>query len=191
MSMSYLPDPTTLAGLVSNVTKTMCGLSFAVADPSLRSDVDCWRMALLHVGGQHPWRVALFSDRAGCTALGAALCGAEPDMLDDGMIEDALRELLNMAAGQIKNLLSPLETLGLPKIISYVDLSPCSQAALRDGVLFCSRASVNPMLWISDPRVAGGASRGASAPLPDRRQRRALRGCFFRFGRRRRWRLHG
>jgi hypothetical protein len=150
MSMSYLPDAETLAGLVSNVTKTMCGLSFAVADPALRSDIEYWRMAILHVGGARPWRVALISDRDGCTALGAALCGAEPDMLDEGMIEDALRELLNMAAGQIKNMLSPLETLGLPKIISHVDLSPRSQAALRDGVLFSSRESVNLMLWISD-----------------------------------------
>ena len=31
--MSTLPDPSTLANLVSNVTKTMCGFSFGVADP--------------------------------------------------------------------------------------------------------------------------------------------------------------
>ena len=150
MSMATLPDSATLAGLVSNVTKTMCGLSFEVADPARRAVVDCWRMAILNVAGKRPWRVARFSDREGCTALGAALCGAEPDMLDDGMLEDALRELLNMAAGQIKNLLSPDETLGLPQIISHVDLSPRSQAALRDGVLFSSRESVNLMMWIAD-----------------------------------------
>ena len=104
--MSNLPDPYTLANLVSNVTQTMCGFSFGVADPSLRGRVNCFRMAVLEVTGGRPWRVALFSDQGGCTALGAALCQVEPDMLEEGMIEDSLCELLNMAAGQIKGLLS-------------------------------------------------------------------------------------
>ena len=122
--MANLPDPHTLANLVSNVTKTMCGFSFAVADPGQRTNVSCFRMAVLEVTGGQPWQVALFSDQGGCTALGAALCQVEPDMLEDGMIEDSLCELLNMAAGQIKGLLSADETLGLPKITSPSDLSP-------------------------------------------------------------------
>jgi hypothetical protein len=147
--MSNLPDPATLAKLVSNVTKTMCGFSFGVADPGLRAEVACFRMAVLEVTGGRPWRVALFSDHGGCTALGAALCQVEPDMLEDGMIEDSLCELLNMAAGQIKGLLSADETLGLPKITTPEDLSPQSQKAYREGILLRSQDSVNLMMWIS------------------------------------------
>jgi hypothetical protein len=147
--MSNLPDPATLANLVSNVTKTMCGFSFGVADPGLRAKVACFRMAVLEVTGLRPWRVALFSDQGGCTALGAALCQVEPDMLEDGMIEDSLCELLNMAAGQIKGLLSADETLGLPKITTPEDLSPQSQKAYREGILLRSQDSVNLMMWIS------------------------------------------
>ena len=147
--MANLPDPLTLAKLVSNVTKTMCGFSFGVADPGQRSKVACFRMAVLEVTGGRPWRVALFSDQGGCTALGAALCQVEPDMLEEGMIEDSLCELLNMAAGQIKGLLSAEETLGLPKITAPEDLSPESQKAYREGILLRSQDAVNLMMWIS------------------------------------------
>ena len=147
--MSKLPDPATLANLVSNVTKTMCGFSFGVAEPEMRAKIACFRMAVLEVTGLRPWRVALFSDQRGCTALGAALCQVEPDMLEDGMIEDSLCELLNMAAGQIKGLLSADETLGLPKITSPEQLSPQSQKAYREGILLRSQDSVNLMMWIS------------------------------------------
>jgi hypothetical protein len=147
--MSNLPDPATLANLVSNVTKTMCGFSFGVADPGQRAKIACFRMAVLDVTGNRPWRVALFSDQKGCIALGAALCQTEPELLEDGMIEDSLCELLNMAAGQIKGLLSADETLGLPKITSPDQLSPQSQAAYREGILLRSQDSVNLMMWIS------------------------------------------
>jgi hypothetical protein len=147
--MSNLPDPATLATLVSNVTKTMCGFSFGVADPKNSTRVACFRMAVLEVTGGHPWRVALFSDQGGCTALCSALFQVEPADLEDGMIEDSLCELLNMAAGQIKGLLSADETLGLPKITSPEQLSPQSQKAYREGILLRSQDSVNLMMWIS------------------------------------------
>jgi hypothetical protein len=70
-------------------------------------------------------------------------------MLDESMIEDSLCELLNMAAGQIKGLLSADETLGLPKITAPEQLSPQSQKAYRDGILLRSQDSVNLMMWIS------------------------------------------
>ena len=148
--MSNLPDAQTLAKMVSNVTQTMCGFSFGVADSSQRVAVTCWRMAVLDVTGGHPWRVALFSDQAGCSKLGAALFQCEPETLDQGMLEDSLCELLNMAAGQIKGLLSADETLGLPKITTPADLSPQSLAAYHDGILLRSQDSVNLMMWISE-----------------------------------------
>jgi hypothetical protein len=39
------------------------------------------------------------------------------DELDLDMVDDALRELVNMTAGQIKRELAPKQLLGLPEII--------------------------------------------------------------------------
>jgi hypothetical protein len=147
--MPSLPDPSTLATLVSNVTQTMCGISFGVAASDQKA-VACWRMAVLNIAGESPWQVALFSDQSGCTALGAALFQCPPDTLDNSMLEDSLCELLNMAAGQIKGLLSADSALGLPKITSPGQLTLKSQAAMRDGVLLRSRDSVNLMILISE-----------------------------------------
>jgi len=147
--MSNLPDPGTLATLVSNVTQTMCGISFGVAEPNQKA-VACWRMAVLNVTGGSPWQVALFSDRDGCTALGAALFQCPPDSLDNSMLEDSLCELLNMAAGQIKSLLAADSALGLPKITSPSELTVKSQTAMREGVLLRSQEAVNLMILVSE-----------------------------------------
>jgi len=147
--MSNLPDPGTLATLVSNVTQTMCGISFGVAEPNQKA-VACWRMAVLNVTGGSPWQVALFSDRDGCTALGAALFQCPPDSLDNSMLEDSLCELLNMAAGQIKSLLAADSALGLPKITSPGELTVKSQTAMREGVLLRSQEAVNLMILVSE-----------------------------------------
>jgi hypothetical protein len=147
--MTKLPDPQKLAALVSNVTQTMCGISFGIAQPG-DQPVFCWRMASLKVAGARPLHVALYSDERGCTALGSALFDCPPETLDSGMIDDSLCELLNMAAGQIKGALALDQALGLPKIITLAELSPAAQASLNDGVLLRSRNAVNLIIWISE-----------------------------------------
>jgi Chemotaxis phosphatase CheX len=147
--MTKLPNPERLAALVSNVTQTMCGISFGIAQPS-DPGVACWRIASLTITGAHPLHVALFSDERGCTALGSALFDCAPEALDSSMINDSLCELLNMAAGQIKGALALDLSLGLPRIITVADLSPRAQASLYDGVLLRSRDAVNLMIAISD-----------------------------------------
>jgi hypothetical protein len=147
--MMNLPDPSTLATLVSNVTQTMCGITFGVATPG-QPAVACWRMAVLEITGGSPWQVALFSDEPGCVALGAALFQVAPESLDSSMVEDSLCELLNMAAGQLKGLLAEDSALGLPKIKSRSELTTRSQTAMREGVLLRSQDSVNLMILISE-----------------------------------------
>ncbi len=112
-----LPDANTVARLVSFVTRTMCSLEFVPASPGDPVPA-CWRLALLPIAGQRPLTVALFSDKAGCRALGAALTRTPPEQVDEAMIEDSLRELLNMAAGQIRREIVPDQPLGLPRIVT-------------------------------------------------------------------------
>ncbi len=145
-----LPDALTLARLVSNVTQTMCGISFEPAagqppDPAL-----CWKIAWLPLTGRRPIKIALSSDQAGCAALGAALFSCPEAELDVSMIDDSLRELLNMAAGQIKGALAEDQALGLPQIMAEPDLSQAALTALHEGVVLRSRGAVSLLIWITE-----------------------------------------
>jgi hypothetical protein len=150
MSGAAIPDAGTLARLVSNVTETMCGISFSAAAGEPPSTELCWRVATLPIKGERPLRVVLSSSRRGCTALGAALFSCEPDTLDDAMIEDSLRELLNMAAGQIKGALALDQALGLPEIIAGPDGASRCQPALERGVVLRSQDDLGLLIWVSE-----------------------------------------
>jgi hypothetical protein len=119
--MISLPPPDKLAALVSSVTETMCGLSFAPAG-SPQELTQQWRTAALAIGGPKPIVVALSADLASCASIGAAMFGCPADTIDSGMMEDVLRELVNMTAGQVKRMLALDEALGLPRIMTESDL---------------------------------------------------------------------
>jgi hypothetical protein len=113
--------PEKLAALLSNVTKTMCGLSFEATGtyPSFNPQ---WRTAALTIEGPKPIMVALSADLASCAAIAEAMFGCPADQLEPGMIEDVLRELVNMTAGQIKSSLAMDDALGLPHLLTEIDL---------------------------------------------------------------------
>lgn len=157
-----LPDAQTLASLVSNVTQTMCGITFEPAVSDLPDPSLCWKIALLPITGARPLQIALSSDQSGCAALGAALFSCAPEDLDGTMIDDSLRELLNMAAGQIKSALSLDQTLGLPQVVAEPELSQASARALHEGVVLRSRGDVSLLIWISEGDAAKPEARGAS-----------------------------
>lgn len=150
MSLPGLPDGPTLAQLVSNVTQTMCGISFSAAAGEAPSTELCWRIASLPIKGERPLRVVLSSSRRGCTALGAALFSCDPTTLDDEMIEDSLRELLNMAAGQIKGVLALDQALGLPEIIAGGDGAGRCERALHQGVVLRSQDDLGLLIWVAE-----------------------------------------
>lgn len=82
--------------------------------------IEPWRVAILPIGGA---RVALSSNRAGCACLAAAMLGMDEDDLDLAMIDDVLRELANMTAGQLKLLLAADHALGLPRVFDGTELT--------------------------------------------------------------------
>jgi hypothetical protein len=104
-----------LARSVSRVTTTMLGKTFRVAVPV--TQVAFWRTVALPIPGARPITVALSSDRRGCAALASAMLGMDEDELGVEMIDDFMRELLNMTAGQIKVELSLDQALGLPRVL--------------------------------------------------------------------------
>jgi len=93
----------------------MLGRTFRVVDPT--TPVDRWRTVALAIPGARPITVALSSDRRGCAALTSAMLGMDEDGLDVAMIDDFMRELVNMTAGQIKRDFALEQALGLPRIV--------------------------------------------------------------------------
>ncbi len=126
-----------LASSVSRVTSAMLGLTFRPALAAPRPAL--WRTAMLQIPGARPVTVALSSDRAGCAALAAAMLGMPEDDLDLAMIDDFLRELVNMTAGQIKAELSLDQALGLPRVLDgepmFASAGPWSHVVLGAGAI--------------------------------------------------------
>jgi hypothetical protein len=74
---------------------------------------ELWRAGILSIPGLHPITIALSSDREGCAKLAAAMLKCEEHELDLPMIDDFLRELVNMTAGMIRTELRLDQQLGL------------------------------------------------------------------------------
>lgn len=130
-----MPDAALLARLVNVVTTTMFGVTFEVAGPPVVPG-HYTRMAAITIGGAHPLRVALASDAESCAALCGRLFGCAPDQLDSWMPDDALCELVNMAAGQIKTAVAPDMQLTVPRIMTPPLISPAIEAdGGRDVIL--------------------------------------------------------
>jgi hypothetical protein len=120
--MSTKIPPDKLAALVSSVTETMCGLSFENTGTHPAVDDAQLRTAALNIEGKKPIMVALSADLASCSAIGSAMFGCPADQIDASMMEDVLRELVNMTAGQIKRVLALDDALGLPTMTTQHDL---------------------------------------------------------------------
>lgn len=103
-----------LARSVTRVTSMMLGLTFRATVP--QPQIALWRTVVLPIPGARPVSVALSSDRRSCAALASAMLGIEEDGLDVAAIDDFLRELVNMTAGQIKLDLALDQALGLPRV---------------------------------------------------------------------------
>lgn len=149
--MTPMPKAERLAALVSNVTETMLGISFAPAEkvqahPSLN-----WRTAIMLMDGPRPISVGLSSDECGCTKLAAAMFGCKPDGVDVGMVNDALRELVNMTAGLLKREMTLDQALTVPVIVD--DREALAEIARQHPALVLVAREVGIALWACDGRL--------------------------------------
>jgi hypothetical protein len=107
-----------LARAISHVTVAMLGKTFQAGGPIMPPRP--WRTAILPIPGARPITIALSSDHNGCAELASAMLGMEVSTLAPAMIDDFLRELLNMTAGQLKRELALDQALGLPRVVDGV-----------------------------------------------------------------------
>lgn len=101
--------------MVNSITTTMMNVRFAlVAHPG--TTVPFLR-ALLPIPGLMPVDVMVAGDESSCVALGARMFSVSAGDVDLSMMEDTLRELANITAGQVKRAMALDSALGLPTII--------------------------------------------------------------------------
>lgn len=101
--------------MVNSVTTTMMNVKFALTGRSAGRAT--FRRAVLPIPGSVPVSVVLACDEVSCRALGAKLFCVKPGDVDVSMIEDTLRELANITAGQVKRAMMLDQALGLPRIL--------------------------------------------------------------------------
>ena len=145
--MTPLPPPDVLAGLVSNVTQTLLGISF-VPDKAPSTALQ-WRTALLPIAGARPITVGLASDEQGCRALSAAMFSCTPETVDTSMVEDALRELTNMTAGLVKSALALDQKLGLPQVVREHEFTAHAQPPRGQAVVLKANG-LGLFLWVCE-----------------------------------------
>lgn len=146
--MRPLPDPQTLARLVSNVTSSLVGVSFRPVE-SVQLTEGEWTTALLSINGARPLTIGLASERASSTALSAAIFSCVPDKVDQTMREDSLRELTNMTAGLVKSTLGLDALLGLPRIAPGATVP--RERPVQSVLLQADRLGL--LLWVSEGHV--------------------------------------
>jgi len=152
-----LPDPESLAKLVSSVTGTMFGFSFIPAEAKERGESVCFRMVLMTIAGPRKIHIVLSSDSYGSAALAAGLFGCSAKDLSRQIIDDAIAELLNMVAGQVIRAMNLDQAIGLPRVTSLAEFTALGGPGLTDTVLL--RACV------SDKRSPPSAS--VAPPVDD------------------------
>jgi hypothetical protein len=100
-------------------------------------------------------QVALASDEKGCAILGARMFQVELPEVDASMIDDTLRELVNMTAGMIKRAIGADMSLGLPRIVSESRPDGPMPASWRRVLLRAADGAVELVLFVSDPTRLG------------------------------------
>jgi CheY-specific phosphatase CheX len=116
--MKPLPPSDRLAALVSNVTQTMLGISFTASPGDKAIPTFCWRTAVMLVDGARPLTVGLSSSQEGCLTLTSAMFSCPASDVDPNMINDALRELVNMTAGLLKTEMALDQALTVPQVVT-------------------------------------------------------------------------
>ena len=152
--MSKLPDCQTLAALVSNVTRTMCEVTFVPGDAMERGESICRQMVMIPLRGDPNIVVVVASDTRGSRALGSAFFGCDEKDLTQAMVDDSISELLNMVAGQISAALQLDLQLGLPRRTTLAEIIAASGAGVDNAVLFRSEGKVDLWLWVFETHAA-------------------------------------
>jgi hypothetical protein len=114
--MMDLPPPETLANMVNEATQMMFGMPvvFGGDCPPTLPDVADGHTVIVPLIGDPLYLVTAKSTAVGGLALATMMFECAPGEADASMIEDSLRELTNILAGQLKSFIAQEHQIGLP-----------------------------------------------------------------------------
>lgn len=161
--MPHLTDVDEIALLVSAVTEVMCGATFAPWDPMARGESLSGRMVVLPMEGPRRIHIALACDSRGSRALASSMFGCPPAEVTPRQIDDAIRELLNVVAGQVQRKLKIDQPLGTPRPTNLAEMSEAAGVGIGDAVLLRSQGNVDIRLWIFEQAAAPSVDSAAVA----------------------------
>jgi hypothetical protein len=164
----HLPDARTLAALVSKVTDTMCGTSFVPAgDPLARGESLCGTMVLLPLLGERNISIVLACDARAGRALACSLLGSAANQITPDLVDEAVRELLNMIAGQVTAAMHIDQVLGLPRRTTLAEITLEGGLGMDDTVLLSSHGRIDLRLWIFERSPPPAAPAATAGPVPE------------------------
>jgi hypothetical protein len=114
--MIDLPAPALLANMVSETTQMMFGISLVFGGdcPPGLPDVGDGHTIIVPLIGDPLYLVTAKSSAVGGLALATMMFECAPGEANAAMIEDSLRELTNILAGQLKSFIAQEHQIGLP-----------------------------------------------------------------------------
>jgi Chemotaxis phosphatase CheX len=116
--VTELPDRDTLGTLATEAAAAMFSLPLAAIDEADFTEFTLSKghAVLLRLHGTPAIFVGLACYAQAGAEIASLIFEVPPDQADEAMIADALRELVNIFAGQVKSLLVPEHQIGLPRL---------------------------------------------------------------------------
>jgi hypothetical protein len=159
--MSNLPTAQDLAAVMSSVTEPVCGTRFEPCDPQARGESVCGRMFLLSFdGAKRDINVLLSCGPNDSHLLAASLFGMSPEAVPAKVADTALRNLLNMIAAQLAQLLKVDASIGVARRTTLAEVARQGGPGIADGVLLRSTGRIDIRLWIFE-RISPAKPSGA------------------------------
>ncbi len=154
-----LPSPEDLARLVSKVTEQMCSLPFSLAAPEASAALEALRAptaraSKIWIEGPRALAVAIVLDLKSAKTAASAAFALPAEEVDGDMIDDLLREFVNIIAGQINILLKLDHSLGLPSAVEPREILDPSQ---WHGTLLQNEGE-SLILWVAVGATSPGGS---------------------------------
>jgi len=150
--MTKLPDESTIAQMVSNVSQRMFGVSFSRCDASTRGQSLCSRMVRLRLRGGSGIEVVLAFDTTSSRALTAAFHSWPEGWLNDAMIGHATGELVKLVASQLQSALHIDKPLGIPQRTTLAEMAARLGPGWDEAVVLRSDGLGDLRLWLlADP----------------------------------------
>jgi CheY-specific phosphatase CheX len=141
-------DMNELARVVSNVTRTMCGVSFVVGEGADRGESICSRMLVLPLIGLRRINIVMSCDTATARNLAASLLRRPAQQVGRAEVDAALRELLSMVGGQVVNVMQVDQTLGAIRAITLADLVAEGAGGFGGSALLRGSDSADLRIWV-------------------------------------------